>query len=194
MKVDYNSVQNQEIKKEFVNREVYALVSGMVEYILNKSFEEGYNSDIPFTYDDVENFYIDNSEKIEELEEEYQEIDFTISAYENDIDDEVLSIEQEKEVLKQLKDLREKLVWIENRIDELEYEQETPQEVYEWWIVSEWLGRKLKEKGYPVIDSGYNTIWGRTTTGQAILLDYVISSICEDMEILEGQENDWSKV
>ena len=36
------------------------------------------------------------------------------------------------------------------------------------------------------------TVWGRATTGQAILLDGVISEICSDMEILEGQANEWN--
>ena len=63
------------------------------------------------------------------------------------------------------------------------------QEVYEWWICSGWLIDKLKAKGEPVLES--ECIWGRCTTGQGILLDEVISEICEDMGILEGQENEW---
>ena len=68
-----------------------------------------------------------------------------------------------------------------------------PQEIFEWWIVTEFLYNKLKDKGEPVLEWGNNYYWGRTTTGQAILLDSVISSICSDMEILEGQKHDWSK-
>lgn len=68
-----------------------------------------------------------------------------------------------------------------------------PQEVFEWWAVSEFLYLKLKERGYPVIEYGCTHIWGRTCTGQAILLDHVISVICEEMGILEGQQYDWSK-
>jgi len=52
---------------------------------------------------------------------------------------------------------------------------------------------QLKEKGHPVLEWGNNYYWGRCTTGQAILLDYVISKICEEMEILQGQKYDWSK-
>ena len=64
-------------------------------------------------------------------------------------------------------------------------------EPYEFWIVTDWLGDKLKAQGEIVADFMGFTIWGRTTTGQAILLDYVISKICHDLEILEGQENEW---
>ena len=65
------------------------------------------------------------------------------------------------------------------------------QEIYEWWIVSSHLYNKLKENGEPVLEWGNNYYWGRTTTGQTILLDGVISRICSDMEILQGQKYSW---
>jgi hypothetical protein len=67
------------------------------------------------------------------------------------------------------------------------------QEIYEWWFVTKWLYKKLKSHSEPVIYSPYGYLWGRCATGQAILLDGVIGRIAEDMEILEGQQNDWSK-
>ena len=51
------------------------------------------------------------------------------------------------------------------------------QEIYEWWIVNEWLLDKLEEKGEPVLRTDYGNWWGRTTTGQAIMLDWVIAVI-----------------
>src|SRR5579864_5766786 len=51
------------------------------------------------------------------------------------------------------------------------------QEIYEWWIVSDWLAEKLKKQGEPILDNNYGTWWGRTTTGQAIFLDEVIEDI-----------------
>lgn len=51
-------------------------------------------------------------------------------------------------------------------------------EVFEHWIVSDWLADKLEEQGESVArDVQGLTIWGRCTTGQAIALDYVIQSI-----------------
>ena len=78
--------------------------------------------------------------------------------------------------------------------EEYNHEPETqPQEIYEWWIVTDWLAKKLQNKGEPILEWGNNFYWGRTCTGQAILLDGVISEICEELEILEGQKNDWNK-
>ena len=65
--------------------------------------------------------------------------------------------------------------------------------IYEWWVVSGWLGDKLREKGQPVISTVWgNTYWGRTCTGQSICLDWCITEIAKDMEILDGMEYSWS--
>lgn len=79
---------------------------------------------------------------------------------------------------------------IDDEVSEDDYDPE-PQEIYEWWIVSEYLYRKLKEKGEPVLEWGNNYYWGRTCMGQAIKMDNVIGEICEEMEILEGQKYEW---
>ena len=56
-----------------------------------------------------------------------------------------------------------------------------PVEVYEWWAVSSWLADKLRARGEIVIDYGCPTVWGRQTTGQAILLDGVIREIAVEL-------------
>ena len=63
-----NSSINQEIKGMFVQREVYANVNSMVEYILNKGFED---NNAPFTINDISNYY---SYPDENLESEPQEV------------------------------------------------------------------------------------------------------------------------
>ena len=54
---------------------------------------------------------------------------------------------------------------------------EDAQEIFEWWVVSDWLAKKLEERGEPILEYGQTTWWGRCTTGQAILLDGVITDI-----------------
>jgi hypothetical protein len=76
--------------------------------------------------------------------------------------------------------------------EEEEPDQEA-QAIYEWWVITGWLYEKLKAQGEPVIKSNYGYLWGRGATGQAILLDGVMGKIAEDLEILAGQKNDWSK-
>ena len=55
-------------------------------------------------------------------------------------------------------------------------------DVYEYWIVSNFLAARLKEHG-EIVETDFHglTIWGRTTTGQSITCDYVIAQIAEDI-------------
>ena len=54
-------------------------------------------------------------------------------------------------------------------------------EVYEHWIVSDWLARRLKERGYVVGEVCGLTIWGRQCTGQSICLDRGIQQIAMEL-------------
>lgn len=175
---DFNSIANQEIKGKFVEREVMANVGTMVEFILNCE-----TTGAPFTVDDIDNFwqYPEYSHKdtgeyfvggtYEVLEEEKERVNDIVADLE-DADPEDPKIDQYNDYLAEL--------------ERLETE---PAEIYEWWMVTGWLAEKLQEKGECIIPD-FN-LWGRCTTGQAILLDGVICSICEDLEILEGQKNAW---
>ena len=52
-----------------------------------------------------------------------------------------------------------------------------PEEALEHWLVSSWLAERLREEGEMVVDFMDLTIWGRTTSGQAICIDTVIEDI-----------------
>lgn len=66
------------------------------------------------------------------------------------------------------------------RCDDLE---PIDREVFEHWIVSDWLARKLEAKGEKVdFDFAGLTVWVRTTTGQAITQDAVIQEIHAEMQ------------
>lgn len=55
-------------------------------------------------------------------------------------------------------------------------------EVFEHWIVSDWLADKLAEKGEKVNkDFAGLTVWARTTTGQGIASDSVIEAIATEL-------------
>lgn len=191
-KYDYDSITNQEIKRMFVARDVYCCVSSMTEYILSKSWEDG---DAPFSYDNVTNFYAPKCpecgstygfEEIDALKcgncnEIFEEKPEYCSCYDKDETGEYEDSFEETEAHK-----CENCGHIVDDIDELDTE---PQEIFEWWMVSDWFANKLVEKGESVLLD--ESIWGRSCTGQAILLDWVISQICYDMEILEGQKYEW---
>lgn len=162
--INLDSVKNQRICGKLVEREVGECVSSLV-YHFAQNPEALNGSD--YSYDDdvlpLLSRYHENTDEIAELEVRIDEL------------------EGEEE----LKSLRA-------RKEELEDEQDNPSEVYEHWIVSSWFAGKLKEQGESVGELFGLTIWGRTTTGQAISMDSVIQQIAANMEILDGQRNSWA--
>ena len=167
--MNYNSPENQTIKREFVDNHVYCNVNSLVEPFLNSDFVP----DAPFDIDDIENYFVyPQSNGCEGgTEEQLNEYISNLEIVVGDLLDRLLEFNE---------DLDESNVSeLETEIEELKELEPEPQEIYEWWAVSDFLYRKLKDLGEPVLDAGSCLLWGRTTTGQAILLDYCISQICE---------------
>lgn len=50
-------------------------------------------------------------------------------------------------------------------------------DVYEYWVVSDWLSRKLAEKGESIAEVCGLPVWGRCTSGQMIACDGVIEEL-----------------
>jgi len=195
-KQDFNSSVNQDIKGKFIGQHVYCNVNSLVEYCLNKGFED---RESPVNFDDLENFYSypEWSKKVldenlyfeggsEDDKETFAEIfDGLIQESETLLSNEEISESTHERNVSIVEQAREEF---QNATEDSE-----PAEVYEWWAVSSYLFGKLKEQGQVVIDAGSCYVWGRQTTGQAILLDGIISRICSSMEILDGQPNSWAK-
>ena len=55
------------------------------------------------------------------------------------------------------------------------------QEIFEWWLCSNWLLEKLEAKGEPILRNDFGDWWGRCTTGQAICMDGVIKRVYDDL-------------
>ena len=181
---DINSSINQKIKAQFVGREVYSGVSNMVEYILQQSQE---CSGTPFGYEDIENYMVPMCPKCGDtcgLEE-------TNLVYICTCGDERIISESELEdcVCETEQDYAYKCLSCEHIVESIEELDTSPQEIYEWWMVSSFLLEHLHRRGECVI-IGEGT-WGRRATGQAIKLDGIISRICYEIGILEGQNYEW---
>jgi hypothetical protein len=61
-------------------------------------------------------------------------------------------------------------------------DQAEPAEVFEWWRVSSWLCKHLDAIGEVTIDNGYGCWYGRTTTGQGLLMDGVLQRVAARFE------------
>ena len=178
--MDYNSNVNQEIKSKFVYREIGHCISMLVSELLeNGTYDELMEVCLKDDWEEPAEDYIRNLDRvtsIEYLEFAYKNICIASESIEK-LHDMILKHAKEG-------DLQE---FCEDRnLDPYRIE------AYEHWIVSNYLARKLEAKGEMVLyDFLGLTIWGRACTGQAILLDNVISEICNEMEILDGQVNSW---
>ena len=62
-------------------------------------------------------------------------------------------------------------------IDEVRNNGEDMNEIFEWYLVSDWFLARLREINEPIIDNDYGEYWGRTCTGQAICLDHNIQEL-----------------
>lgn len=62
-------------------------------------------------------------------------------------------------------------------IDEIRDNGEDINEIYEWYLVSDWFLNRLKEINEPYLENDYGEYWGRTCTGQSIYLDYNIQKL-----------------
>ena len=65
----------------------------------------------------------------------------------------------------------------EEEIEEIRDNGEDMQEVYEHWLCSNWFISKMKEQDEPILETDFETWWGRTCTGQSIYLDYNIQEL-----------------
>ena len=185
---DYDSIKNQKIKSKFVNQEVYCQAN-FIEYILDKSWED---RDAPFSWDDVSNYFspicpdCSNSDGFYKVDTAFEctNCEF-ISKEEYRICPECNEYE---DIIDEIEDIHECMNcgFLVKYTEELDTELK---EIYQWFMVSDFLCQKLNEKGECVILN--ERIWGRQCCGQSISLDGVMSSICHDMGILEGMKYEW---
>lgn len=179
---DANTTNNQAIKREFINREVIQNASQFIYEIQSRleginciDYTEAYMA-ITSTPD-----YIGTVEREDNYHVQYSKTlggYVWVDSYSHTVS---LPFGSEREAYQECV---EENVELNNNLDYIE--------ALEHWIVSNWLAGKLSEKGEMITRDFFGfMIWGRTCSGQAILLDTVISEICSDMGILKGQENEW---
>jgi hypothetical protein len=167
---------NQEIKRKLVDREVIYNVNELMDELSRTHMDEFLEKFCGYDYKEPVGYHIDNEmtvvEAMDWLIDECGEMPYTGNA---------------KDQLKRYLDDHN----LYNEFADDEGIEGDPVEIFEYYIVTEWFGRKLKEYGEIVEDFFGLTVWGRQCSGQAILLDGVIDRIANDMEILVGQENEW---
>lgn len=65
----------------------------------------------------------------------------------------------------------------EMKIEHIRDNREDEREPLEYHIVTKWFYEKLKENNEVVFTNDFNYFWGRTTSGQMIMMDSIIETI-----------------
>jgi len=200
-----NIRDNDDVRQALIDREVHTCQTALVEFLISAGYRVT-ELESPVSTDDIENMRIyytdekgcfDEDEKrdmIEELEERKLKWEHTIESV-NQLRIECFFGSRQGYANKAtyiLALINEYIGELSEKIEDLEELEQEYQDIMEWWLVTPWMYNKLLNHNEPVLTDGNNYWWGRTCTGQALSMDGVIHSICEEMEILEGQKNDWA--
>jgi len=160
----------------YVKNEILVNQSSLVEELLKKGV---------LNYEDIQNYYVypewsgtvvgdnlyfpgGNEEQKEKFLENFQRL--------VDESEDLLSKE---EISEATHDRNVELIDEAKTEFESETEETNPQEIYEWWVITDWFKKQLLEEGEPILESDFETWWGRTTTGQSIEMDGVIEQIAK---------------
>lgn len=176
--------QEREISS-FVSREVIYCVSGLIGTLTRTAAEYGLSDGTDYeelmqicVQDDYETpvaYHIQTEMNAEELGE------YLANVYSLDEESKIAPLSTLMLAQKLEGFVRENNHWQEFA-EEFSIDPYTV-EAYEHWIVSNWLADKLEAKGEMIgRDICGLTIWGRTTTGQAISMDWVIQEIYKDLQ------------
>ena len=114
------------------------------------------------------NGYIDYSEEIEEIQEQIEEIE----------EKQIPLIIEDKEESEEYKTLQEQIDTLREKINNLEYKQDYPPEIYQYYIIDDNLAEILKEWTDEIvyyIDYLDIYVWGVTHCGTS--WDYVLTNI-----------------
>lgn len=162
----------------------YGLENGRVDYgTLAKSFDAVLNNEIINVFPEYwekENGWIDNSDEIEEIQEEIEALEEKRDTLEEEQDDD----ENDAEIERLENEIQEK----EEEIERLEEEQDYEPEIFQWYIVSDYGAKILKDYTNEILY--YNEkldmcLWGVDHYGTA--WDYVLTDIKIE---LDDDEND----
>lgn len=195
------SLKNQKILELFVRKEVLKDISELVQYVFDTATTDNAP---PFSMEDIQYEYAlccPNCGE-ETLEEVVVEPGMVHPEYDNAADPDERYLcpvcgtpygtqeEARQCCVGQIAYLCTNCQFLisQERLDEMESDSAPVDCV--WYLVTDWLGSKLKDFGEIVIQTPDYSIWGCTSAGK-VTEESVIQQICADLGILEGQSHEW---
>ena len=157
--------EDQATLRQFVDREVYYCVSGLIHHLVQQ--HDGEYSDEILSVCVVDDYESAAYEEGWRITDDDSRNGFVARNGENNTVD-LTACTDEAEAWRELCEAKS--------IDPHTIE------AYEHWLISDWLADKLAAHGEMVSKDIHGlTVWGRCTTGQSILLDEVIKDIYNEL-------------
>lgn len=166
----FNNMENHRILQNFTQKHFLLNQTKLVERLEN-AFSDEINK---------ENNQINHSEEIEKLEG-------IIELFESKVED-LEERRKDQKLSKAFKKLKDFIIKKEEEKEALESENGDFKDVFEWWLVSDFLMDKLKEKNQIYITFEDDIWYGRQQTGQVMYSDSIIKEIAYELGIFYGQE------
>jgi len=147
-----NSTKEQREKIEkIIEKKIFVKQTELVEILFSKGVEK---------QEDVDNFRVDIDEMNLERLMEYADEEGIEYRGQDDGED----IEYYRYVI----------------LEEIRDEQD-PQDIQEWWLVAPDMADYLMNHGEPVLETNYGAWWGRTRSGQEIIMDPTLWEIYSEI-------------
>lgn len=150
--------QIQIIVESLIHNSVYCCQTSLIEELLEHPMQ-GFSVE----NEDIENYFAPIPENLNELEAFAIEYGYF----------------SRQELLAQREAWGDNLDAYEEELREQIRDTQDPQEVFEWWAVSNSLAEKLCTCGFPVIRNNVGYWWGRTESGQALTADYALNCVAK---------------
>lgn len=171
----------------YINRDILKCETTLIEALLAEGESVSYNSTSAlsqFTYENIENYYNISPKWLSDFTAEQQALftkynfrtmeDFSdFMDADEGVDSDGSSVELDMADYPALEDIHH----------EWKYRDSEAQEIFEWWSVTSWLAEKLLELGEPVLVNDYGQWWGRTCTGQNIILDGTFQKLAISLKV-----------
>ncbi|NDU99225.1 hypothetical protein [Spirosoma terrae] len=172
MKLIYGYTQPiHELAERYIEREILCHDTMLIEAALNLPEQEESPFIEAFNHENIENWYNISPDWINNYLTDAQRAALAKAGYSTmeDFSDyyEDCDVKLTKKETKLLDDLHH----------EWKYRDSETLDIFEWYRVTQWLAEKLMDNGQPVLCNDYGYWWGRTCTGQAIILDGTIQQI-----------------
>lgn len=197
----YSNERNRQVKKRFLQREVFTEATRTIEFILEKSLSD-FESPIRWEYE-MDRPTIAScpfcGEVLDLEETDTMDPDITISYDETAEEDErylcPVCLSGYATEMDARTCCHHKGIYICDHChtavsdEDVDYTNEVG-DPKEWWLVTDWLAKKLADKNQLVIESEDGVYaWGRMIDAGELIDDEVIDGICHDLELYEGQKN-----